>query len=158
VDGYVLLPGRLAGDALRALAGTDADVAALARAQACWKALLAGSGVAVPVLGFAHPRFKAGRNLTVRRGRRWLQVPLACIDSVADTPPLLVALQARVYRFDALCDADLADEHDPLCRHVAGLLGVLQAVYPGFCSDEEVTLLSFDMPEGLSGAASAPVA
>lgn len=100
----------------------------------------------LPLLGFATPCFMPGRNVSVRRGRRWLNVPMAWIVPAAGTSPVAVALQARLCRFDTLCEGDLVDEHDPACRHPAGLLAVLQAIYPGFTADEEVCVLGFELP------------
>jgi hypothetical protein len=55
------------------------------------------------------------------------------------------ALQTECRPFARLTDADLGDEHDPDCRCVAGLLSVLQSLYPGFSADEDVTLVHFSL-------------
>lgn len=101
---------------------------------------------ALPVLGFARPLFQHGENLSVRRGSRWHGTPhvrLQLADGQLSAP---VALRTDCLRFDQLCDADLAAEHDPACRTVAGLLAVMQQHYPGFEAQETVTLCHFNLP------------
>ena len=100
---------------------------------------------ALPPLGFQNACFHAGRNTSVRRGTRWHGVPAAtvCLPG-GHTCALALATQLRV--FAALTAADLADEHDPRCRTPAGLLAVLQQIYPGFCPEETVTLVHFWLP------------
>lgn len=102
--------------------------------------------VSPPVLGFSNPCFHTGRNTSVRRGDRWHGVPLACIALPDDGASSPCPLQTELRRFDSLTDADLRDEHDPACRTPAGLLKVLQQIYPGFQPDEEVTLVHFNWP------------
>ncbi|WP_293716726.1 MULTISPECIES: hypothetical protein [unclassified Stenotrophomonas] len=98
-----------------------------------------------PLLGFDNPRFHTGRNTSVRRGARWHGVAQACIE-LADGRQLgPLALQTELRGFEALEEADLRDEHDPACRTPAGLLQVMQQLYPGFRSDELVTLVHFWM-------------
>ena len=100
---------------------------------------------ALPILEFQRPCFLAGRNTSVRRGRRWHGVAMARI-RLADgnlSPPR--ALQTECRPFASLTDADLRDEHDTGCRTVAGLLAVLQALYPGFSAGEDVTLVHFTL-------------
>jgi hypothetical protein len=99
-----------------------------------------------PILEFSNPVFQPGRNTTVRRGRKWHSVPAARL-RLADgslSPP--VSLQTHIKRFDHLCAADIAFEHDPPCRTVAGLLAELRRCYPGFAEHEEVTLCHFLLP------------
>ena len=98
---------------------------------------------ALPELGFARPCFHPGRNTSVRRGERWHGVAAASVHVVAEQPPRTVALHTELRRFAELTDADLRDEHDPACRSPAGLLAVMQALYPGFAPDEVVTLVHF---------------
>ena len=100
-----------------------------------------------PLLEFARPQFTSGRNLSVRRGRKWLSVPVAAIRVGPDRPAVLVALTCRLCRFSQLTAADLVDEHDPDCRDPAGLLATLQRFYPGFDPGHEVTLVSFCLPQ-----------
>ena len=97
-----------------------------------------------PVLSFRAPVFDRGRNTTVRRGRKWHVATHARLQ-LGDgslSPP--IELHTELKRFSALTDADLRFEHDPACRTVAGLLLVLQGLYPGFSAEEEVTLCHFD--------------
>lgn len=101
---------------------------------------------APPILEFVNPIFLTGPNITVRRGDKWHGAPQARL-RLADgslSPP--VALHTELKRFDRLNAADLACEHDPACRTPAGLLAVLQQIYPGFSADEEVTVCHFQWP------------
>ena len=100
----------------------------------------------VPVLGLAHPVLHPGRNLSVRRGSRWLGVPSARIPLPGGGLSGPLPLDTRLMAFDRLTEADLADEHDPACRTPAGLLAVLQRHYPGFEVHEPVTLCTFHWP------------
>ncbi|WP_313319235.1 hypothetical protein [Stenotrophomonas sp.] len=99
----------------------------------------------VPLLGFDNPQFHTGRNTSVRRGARWYGVAEAFIALGNDRQLGPLALQTELRSFDALQDADLGDEHDPECRTRAGLLRTMQRLYPGFRSDELVTLVHFRM-------------
>ena len=98
-------------------------------------------------MGFVHAHFLPGRNTSVRRGTRWLGVAQVRIELGAGRLSEVLPLQTRACRFDALCEADLALEHDPSCRSTAGLLAVLQAHYPGFSPCETVTVCDFRLPE-----------
>ena len=98
---------------------------------------------AIPVLGFANPHFLPGRNTSIRRGTRWLgvtQVRIALGNGQVSAPLLL---HTRACRFDSLGDDELAFEHDPACRSVAGLLVVMQSLYPGFTASEIITICDF---------------
>lgn len=97
----------------------------------------------IPLLGFALPRFHAGRNTSVRRGGRWHGVQVARVQLGHDRHSVPLALQTEQRRFDTLTAHDLRDEHDPRCRTPDGLLAVMQQLYPGFQADETVTLVHF---------------
>lgn len=99
----------------------------------------------LPVLGLANPVFARGQNLSVRRGTRWLGVPRVRVQLAGGRLSAPVALATRALRFDQLRDADLACEHDPACRTVAGLLAVMRRHYPGFGAGETVTLCRFTL-------------
>ncbi len=100
---------------------------------------------ALPILEFQRPCFLAGRNTSVRRGRRWLGVAMARIRLADGSLSAPRALQTECRPFARLTDADLGDEHDPECRSAGGLLSVLQSLYPGFSADEDVTLVHFSL-------------
>ena len=100
---------------------------------------------ALPILEFQRPSFLPGRNTSVRRGARWHGVTMARIrlaDGGLSSPR---PLQTECRPFASLSGAELRDEHDPDCRTVAGLLAVLQALYPGFSVEEDVTLVHFTL-------------
>ena len=97
-----------------------------------------------PVLSFRVPVFNHGRNTTVRRGRKWHAVAQARLQLDDGSLSQPVELQTELKEFSALIGAELRHEHDPACRTVAGLLLVLQQLYPGFGPEEEVTLCHFD--------------
>ena len=100
----------------------------------------------VPLLGFADPVFLPGKNTSVRRGQRWHDVPRVRLELAPGRFSAPVALQTRCCRFDQLQAADLACEHDPTCRSVAGLLAVMQRHYPGFSPTEVITVCDFWLP------------
>ena len=101
---------------------------------------------AIPVMGFANAQFLPGRNTSIRRGTRWLGVRQVRIELGGGQLSQVLALHTRQCRFDALVQADLAFEHDPACRSVAGLLAVMQSHYPGFQPSECVTVCDFVLP------------
>ena len=96
------------------------------------------------VLSFSAPVFNRGRNMTVRRGRKWHAVAEVRLQlgNGSLSPPM--KLHTELKQFSTLTEADLRFEHDPTCRTVGGLLLVLQRLYPGFSAEEEVTLCHFD--------------
>ncbi|MEN1940785.1 hypothetical protein WCE41_06955 [Luteimonas sp. MJ246] len=99
---------------------------------------------ALPVLEFANAVFLDGRNTTVRRGTRWLGVPVVRL-RLRDgslSPPVALETEQRAFR--DLDEAALRFEHDPACRRPAGLFAQLAIHYPGFNPDEIVTLCHFD--------------
>lgn len=99
----------------------------------------------VPLLGFDNPQFHTGRNTSVRRGARWHGVTQVCIALGEGRQLGPLPLHTELRSFDALEEADLCDEHDPACRSPAGLLAVMQRLYPGFRHDELVTLVHFQV-------------
>jgi hypothetical protein len=83
----------------------------------------------------------------VRLGHKWhavAEVRLQLGDGRLSRP---VELRTELKKFSALTEADIHFEHDPACRTVDGLLRVLQHLYPGFRTEEEVTLCHFDFDE-----------
>lgn len=102
-----------------------------------------GNGQQLPVLGFADPVFLPGHNTSVRRGLRWLKVEQVRVQLAEGRLSAPLQLHTRACRFDQLRDAELAFEHDPACRSVAGLLAVMQRHYPGFAPQEMVTVCDF---------------
>ena len=100
-----------------------------------------------PVLSFSTPVFNRGRNTTVRRGRKWQPVSEARLRLADGSVSAPVALRTELKIFSTLSDADLRYEHDPDCRTVAGMLAVLQHLYPGFRADEEVTVCHFSFSD-----------
>lgn len=111
-------------------------------------------------LKFKNPVFKAGRNVTCRRGTRWDTLPKENVYIIDTEDPItddgetkvlhVVDIETLVLRFEDLRDIDLIDEHDPACRSVDGLLDTMKKVYfernmPEFDSREIVTLVSFNL-------------
>ena len=97
----------------------------------------------VPLLAMAVPVHHRGSNLSVRRGTRWLGVTAVRLPLPEGGTSAPVPLVTRSLPFQQLTDADLADEHDPACRTLEGLLRVLQTHYPGFSAQEMVTLCRY---------------
>ena len=100
----------------------------------------------LPELHFAQPHFHIGRNTSVRRGTRWHGVAEAWLQLPSTSQARRVRLRTELRPFCELTEAELACEHDPRCRTPAGLLAVMQQLYPGFSAAETVTLVHFELP------------
>lgn len=97
-----------------------------------------------PILEFANPTFLEGRNTTVRRGTYWHAIREASL-RLADgklSKPVKLTTEAKEFKY--ICDEDLEFEHDVDCRSVSGLIRQLQFHYPGFSTEEVVTLCHFN--------------
>ena len=101
---------------------------------------------------FKNPVFKPGLNVTVRRGTKWNFGAKSGV-VIKDTfdkmglPIAVVTIETFACIFRDLVDEDVANEHDPECQRVQGLLDVMKRVYPGFTESEVVTVVSFWMPD-----------
>jgi hypothetical protein len=107
--------------------------------------------LSVPILKFNNPTFKAGINLTVRRGTRWDvydgdTVMVQYINADGAQMRWATKIRTRVFRFQDVTTEMLQDEHDPACRTYKGLRKVMFELYPDFHSNEMVTLVSFETP------------
>jgi len=94
---------------------------------------------------FQNPEFHTGLNVSVRRGTKWNienQKGVTLADLQGNEYGS-VNIETRVLRFCDLTNSDLACEHDPVCRTVAGLLSVMEQIYPTFDEREMVTLVYF---------------
>ncbi|MBB1472446.1 hypothetical protein H5368_05335 [Luteimonas sp. MC1782] len=99
----------------------------------------------IPILEFDNPIFHPGRNTTIRRGDRWHPVPqvrLRLRDGSLSPP---TALETALKTFSDLSQSDIAFEHDPKCRSLAGLLREMQRIYPGFDPGEDITVCHFNV-------------
>jgi hypothetical protein len=115
-------------------------------------------GKQMSTLYFKNPVFKTGRNITCRRGIKWDTLAKENVLVVDTDDPIredgvtkvihVVDIETRVFKFSDLRDEDIADEHDPICRTVPGLLKVMQATYDNFDEREIVTLCAFDVKAG----------
>jgi len=109
-------------------------------------------------LYFKNPVFKTGRNITCRRGIKWDTLSKENVLVVDTADPIredgqtkvlhVVDIETRVFKFSDLVDADVTDEHDPICQTVSGLFKVMQATYDNFDERELVTLCAFDVEAG----------
>jgi hypothetical protein len=101
-------------------------------------------------LRFDRPVFRAGINVTVRRGTKWADLakkgPVEFLDNQTNRVIGKSTLQAVVMKFADLHDSDLVNEHDPACRNYYGLLNAMRDVYPDFSERELVTIVSFFLP------------
>ena len=87
--------------------------------------------------------FKDGVNLTVRRGLKWADLKgreFLYTDGVIQC----FAEKVKVKRFKDISDDELRLEHDKLCENRDNLLEVMKRLYPGFDSNEIVTLVFFN--------------
>ena len=97
----------------------------------------------IPVLEFDTPTFHPGRNTTIRRGDRWHAVPEARLRLRDGNLSRPTALETAVKTFSTLSERDIAFEHDPKCRTLAGLLQEMQRIYPGFDPGDVITVCNF---------------
>lgn len=101
-----------------------------------------------PALKFENPVFNEGTNVSVRRGVKWDYAPRTVALADLDGNILgWVEIQTKVMRFCDLLGTDIVNEHDPDCRTLGGLSRSMQKVYPGFRSQEVVTVVSFEYHE-----------
>lgn len=98
-------------------------------------------------LQFTNPVFRAGRNVTCRRGVKWASETDAMLAWVG-----MIRLSPVVIRFADIYDGMIKDEHDPSCRTVKGLLAEMRRIYPDFNPYEIVTLVAFDVPEAYAAS------
>ncbi len=101
------------------------------------------------VLYFKNPSFNVGENITCRRGVKWDTVEKKNV-SIVDTDKqesvlYVVNIETKVMCFNDLQDADVAAEHDPICRTVDGLYGVMKSLYGDFDKREMITLCKFNI-------------
>lgn len=97
---------------------------------------------------FENPVCRWGENVTVRLGTKWatrgcgpVEVATVGGDRVADAK----ITRCTIKCFKDIEPAEIANEHDPACRTVDGLLAVMRGVYPGFGCEDTVTLVAFTM-------------
>ena len=96
------------------------------------------------ILKFKNHVFKEGINITVRRGVKWANESKAQIEAEENQVTRPVPIRTYVMRFKDLNEIMIANEHDPKCRKVDGLLEVMKNVYPGFDPKEIVTIVEWD--------------
>jgi len=104
------------------------------------------------MLLFDNFSFKAGENLTVRRGTKWQSEKPDSeygyyLGSTKDPSKILGFAgfnKTKALPFNAIKDEDLVDEHDPNCRTYSGLLKGMKEIYPDFDEREIVTLIYFE--------------
>lgn len=94
-------------------------------------------------LYFRNPIFKAGRNVTVRKGTYWINSEKAniLIDNVMKT----VDIKTRTMQFRDLTVGMLRDEHNPICRTLAGLYLEMCGMYKDFTRYSVITIISFKL-------------
>jgi len=106
-------------------------------------------------LYFHNPKFRMGKNLTVRRGVKWDVGEKENIGIIDTNDPLtddgkdkiikVVNIETKVMRFlDISSSGDYYFEHDPKYETFSGLLNKMNSIYPGFNISEIVTLVYFD--------------
>ena len=101
---------------------------------------------------FQRPVFNKGLNVTVRNGDKWMKAEIGDTlllkgtredGDAIDTGKIGTIVAKALLPADMVPDAFLLYEHDPYCRTQAELLSELERVYPGFSSDNLVTVLLF---------------
>lgn len=148
IGDWVLVPRDLSDDGASVLGHFDMDSIGedpACAAMECWHQLIKLVAREPKRLEFSNPVFKPGRNITVRRGRKWSVESIAAVQ--VGMSLVVVELSSLTYMFSQLSDHILRDEHDPSCRTVDGLFKEMCRVYPGFDRNEEVTVVTFYLPD-----------
>jgi hypothetical protein len=98
---------------------------------------------------FENPVMRAGLNITVRRGDKWLgYMGHSAVARTEDGPVLGDVIVMHTLRVDRFCDLNGNDqllrlEHDPSCQEYRGLAEAMRGEYPGFDVLDPVTVVFF---------------
>ncbi|MBI2055918.1 MAG: hypothetical protein HYT37_00875 [Candidatus Sungbacteria bacterium] len=99
---------------------------------------------------FKNPVFNEGLNVTVRNGDKWMKVNIGDELLIKETGKDEVITKGTVvmralYAAHLIPERLLANEHDPSCRSLAGLLAEMKRVYSDFTEDSPVTVILFTL-------------
>lgn len=97
---------------------------------------------------FNNPVFHDGINITVRNGYKWADA-LGEIVEVVDTeitqePRLAHVLGVLTVKMNKIPESILAQEHDPKCRDLKGIMLEMKRIYGDIKNDTPVTVLFFE--------------
>ena len=92
-------------------------------------------------LKFLNPVHKAGKNITVRRGTKWVNLNAAVVEGLTRSAR---PITTKVMRFCDIEDKDIKNEHDPKCQNKEGLLVAMEKAYPDFDPREICTLVEYE--------------
>jgi hypothetical protein len=97
---------------------------------------------------FKNPEFRRGLQVTVRRGRKWLDLIVGEVVKLVDTAGKIKPRTAEVVgvmccRFHDIPQGTLDLEHDPQCVDRYVLLDEMRRCYEGFEPWEVVTVVFF---------------
>jgi len=102
-------------------------------------------------LNFLNPTWHRGMNTTVRRGDKWF-LRAGTDDSVSihqtgedEAIAMGTVVSTRYCDFGEVTLRDLWEHHDRECGTPQGLLHAMVQSYPGFKSDESVTVIRFEV-------------
>jgi len=100
---------------------------------------------------FSNPIFHTGINVTVRSGYKWAD-SLNEIVEVGDTDGLADLRSAHILgvlttKLNKIPESILAQEHDPSCRTLDGIITEMKRVYGDIADDAPVTVLFFEFGE-----------
>lgn len=95
---------------------------------------------------FGHPVFHQGMNVTCRMGNKWLK-KVQPGDTFDAEGKRALCHCLHICRFNQIPPSMISYEHDPECRSVDGLYGVMSKLYPKFNRNSVVTLVGFEVLE-----------
>ena len=100
---------------------------------------------------FLNPVLQRNIQTTVRRGRKWLDVNINDLVTIAKTGEEdQVLAQAQIVGLGVCVARDIPDrvlaiEHDPACRDRDGLHKAMKRAYPEYRSSNVVTIVFFQI-------------
>lgn len=89
------------------------------------------------IIFFDTMKFRKGVNVTVRRGKKWMQKDPINID--------VVGKRLMQFKCLSLSPEEIKNLHDSDINNYEQLLELMQKLYDDFCEDEEVTVIWFNM-------------
>lgn len=103
---------------------------------------------------FSKAQFCEGMNVTVRRGQNWYKKGLvpgnkffAYGDYIGSPSAVVECVGIMLIPFLLIPDPLLTYHHDEQCSSLLGLEKVMRKLYPGFQTNELVTVVIFNMEE-----------
>lgn len=105
-------------------------------------------------LDFLVGEHHGGLNVTVRRGYKWADLKVGEVVALATAGVLnsepdftkAVIYSVTVKSFFTIQAHEIAQEHDPDCRNMVGLLAAMERAYPDFTQEDVCVIVGY-IPE-----------